>query len=113
MTEMSYTVTLEHFFLQALCLYIHWRREILERSVYFTNKKIKDTLLALNHTRAHQSRVEAARARSTGYIFHEVRQPLNAACTSHLATPFSANKVSQSWHIKIWLLSPLYNLTNG
>ncbi|PVG00732.1 hypothetical protein CPB86DRAFT_782280 [Serendipita vermifera] len=70
---------LEHLFLQALCLYIHWRREILERSVYFTNKKIKDTLLALNHTRAHQSRVEAARGRSTSYIFHEVRQPLNAA----------------------------------
>lgn len=70
---------LEHIFLQALLLYIHWRREILERNVYFFNKKVKDALLALHHTRVHQSRVEAARARSTSYIFHEVRQPLNAA----------------------------------
>ncbi|KAG8815334.1 hypothetical protein FRC17_000741, partial [Serendipita sp. 399] len=70
---------LEHIFLQALLLYIHWKREILERSVYYANKKVKDTLIALHHTRLHQSRVEAARARSTSYIFHEVRQPLNAA----------------------------------
>ncbi|KAG8801718.1 hypothetical protein FRC16_011292 [Serendipita sp. 398] len=70
---------LEHSFLQILLLYIHWRREILERSVYFANKKVRDMLVALHHTRLHQSRVEAARARSTSYIFHEVRQPLSAA----------------------------------
>lgn len=80
----SPSVALQHLFLQALLLYIHWRREILERNVYFFNKKIKDTLIALHHTRLVQERVEAARARSTGYIFHEVRQPLNAACAYFL-----------------------------
>lgn len=82
--HLVFLVALEHLFLQALILYIHWRREILERNVYYVNKKVRDTLIALHQTRLHQSRIEAARARSTSYIFHEVRQPLSAACESGL-----------------------------
>ncbi|KIM34323.1 hypothetical protein M408DRAFT_5593 [Serendipita vermifera MAFF 305830] len=106
---------LEHLFLQALVLYIHWRREILERNVYYVNKKVKDTLIALHQTRLHQSRIEAARARSTSYIFHEVRQPLSAAFLAYqnLAASTSIRQDQKfEWdtlRIKLMSMSKLLN----
>jgi osomolarity two-component system sensor histidine kinase SLN1 len=69
----------EHAAFQAILLYMHWRKEITERVLFDNNRQLRITVRDYSILAANQQRTEAARARSTGYIFHEVRQPLSAA----------------------------------
>ena len=69
----------EHAAFQAILLYMHWRREITERVLFDNNRQLRKAVQDYSILAANQQRTEAARARSTGYIFHEVRQPLSAA----------------------------------
>jgi len=69
----------EHAAFQAILLYMHWRKEITERILFDNNRQLRKSVRDYSILAANQQRTEAARARSTGYIFHEVRQPLSAA----------------------------------
>ena len=70
---------IEHATFQAILLYMHWRKEITERILFDNNRRLRKAIRDLSTLTANQQRTEAARARTTGYIFHEVRQPLSAA----------------------------------
>lgn len=69
----------EHAAFQVILLYMHWRKEITERVLFDNNRQLRTAVRDYSILAANQQRTEAARARSTGYIFHEVRQPLSAA----------------------------------
>jgi osomolarity two-component system sensor histidine kinase SLN1 len=69
----------EHAAFQAILLYMHWRKEIIERVLFDNNRQLRKAVQDYSILAVNQQRTEAARARSTGYIFHEVRQPLSAA----------------------------------
>ena len=69
----------EHAAFQAILLFMHWQKEITERILFDNNRQLRKAVQDYRILSANQQRTEAARARSTGYIFHEVRQPLSAA----------------------------------
>lgn len=96
---------------------MHWRKEITERILFDNNRQLRKAVRDYRFLADNQQRIEAARARSTGYIFHEVRQPLSAAflawqnlAAANIIGPDHEHKLEwETLQVKLVAMSKLLN----
>lgn len=60
-------------------IYVHWAREMSDRDRFIMSRQIKDAYLYRHRLQMREKQIQNSKQRLTGYIFHEVRVPLNTA----------------------------------
>ncbi|KAG8781980.1 hypothetical protein FRC16_002746, partial [Serendipita sp. 398] len=60
-------------------IYIHWAREMSDRDRFVMSRQIKEAYLYRHRLQMREKQIQNSKQRLTGYIFHEVRVPLNTA----------------------------------
>ncbi|KAG8820383.1 hypothetical protein FRC17_010171 [Serendipita sp. 399] len=63
----------------AFIIYVHWAREMSDRDRFVMSRQIKEAYLYRHRLQMREKQIQNSKQRLTGYIFHEVRVPLNTA----------------------------------
>ena len=72
---------INYFVFQLFIIYVHYTRENADRRLYHLREELKTQCRATQKAQVAERKAGDSKRRLTSYIFHEVRVPLNTACT--------------------------------